>query len=112
MNLDFGEVLNANSKDFRKAIEYYVDKNNKYSKDELYDVFVYVTKRYLDELISARQLEKLFEQTYGEKATNEFYEAVANSSEILTEGDLEISLQKDPVAVISAQFDLIEDLNQ
>ena len=33
MNLDFGEVLNANSKDFRKAIEYYVDKNNKYSKD-------------------------------------------------------------------------------
>ena len=56
MNLDFGEVLNANSKDFRKAIEYYVDKNNKYSKDELYDVFVYVTKRYLDEVISARQL--------------------------------------------------------
>lgn len=112
MNLDFGEVLNANSKDFRKAIEYYVDKNNKYSKDELYDVFVYVTKRYLDEVISARQLEKLFVKNYGEDATNEFYEAVANSSETLSEGDINTASQKDLRTLISAQFDLIEELNK
>ncbi len=110
--MSYEDLYYVNSKEFRNAIEYFVDKNNEYSKEELYNVFITITRRYLDEVISARQLEKLFEQTYGEKATNEFYEAVANSSEILTEGDLEISLQKDPVAVISAQFDLIEDLNQ
>jgi hypothetical protein len=112
MGLDFGDVLNANSKDFRKAIEYYVDKNNKYSQDELYDVFVYVTKRYLDEVISARQLEKLFVKNYGENATNEFYEAVANSNETLSEGDMDSASQKDLKSLISAQFDLIEELNK
>ena len=110
--MSYEDLLNVNSKEFRNAIEYFVDKNNEYSKEELYDVFITITRRYLDEVISARQLENLFAQTYGEKATNEFYEAVANSSETLTEGDLEISMQKDPAAVISAQFDLIEDLNQ
>lgn len=110
--MGFEEVLNANSNDFRKAIEYYVDKNNKYSQDELYDVFVYVTKRYLDEVISARQLEKLFVSNYGETATNEFYETVATNSEVLREGDMNIASNKDLKSVISAQFDLIEELNK
>ena len=110
--MDYEGLLTVNSKDFRKAVEYFVDKKNDYSKDELYDVFIMITRRYLDEVISARQLEKLFVQNYGQKATNEFYEAVANSSEDLTNGDMETAVQKDSKALISAQFDLIEKLNK
>ena len=51
-------------------------------------------------------------KNYGEDATNEFYEAVANSSETLSEGDINTASQKDLRTLISAQFDLIEELNK
>lgn len=110
--MSYEDLYYVNSKEFRNAIEYFVDKNNEYSKEELYNVFITITRRYLDEVISARQLEKLFVKNYGEDATNEFYEAVANSSETLSEGDINTASQKDLRTLISAQFDLIEELNK
>ena len=109
--MDFKDLLHLNGQEFRDEVEFFVDNENEYSKEELYDIFVLVTKRYLDEVISARQLENLFVETYGEKATNDFYEAVANSSETVAEGDVVTAMEDDIRFQISSQFDLIEKLN-
>lgn len=102
---------NMSGKDFREAIEYFADKRNEFSLEELHDAFLVVTRLYLDELISARQLENLIVDEYGELAAEKFYESVANSSKTLTLGDKAIEFEKDPRFVIHAQFELIERLN-
>lgn len=96
--------------DFRKTIEFFADEKNKYTQHELYEAFVSVTRLYLDELISARNLENLFVSRYGEEASEAFFEDVALFSETVQEGDLEISFEDDPKAIIKAQFDLLEEL--
>lgn len=109
--MKYEDLQGKEAPDFRQIIEFFVDKDNEYSKEDLYDAFVTVTKLYLDEIISARQLENLFLTTYGEDATNEFYEAVANSSKTVAYGDILIALEKDPKSAIKAQFDLINTLS-
>ncbi len=97
---------------FREAIEFFADSSNEYGKDELYSAFVAVTRLYLDELISARQIENLFIKKFGENAADEFFEAVANSSEAVRLNGETTDPAADPVTVISDQFDLIERLNR
>jgi predicted 3-demethylubiquinone-9 3-methyltransferase (glyoxalase superfamily) len=97
---------------FREAIEFFADSKNEYSKEELYSAFVVVTRLYLDELISARQLENLIVNKIGEQAANEFFEISANSSETVSTGDAAIALEKDPGSVIKAQFDMLDKLSR
>ena len=97
---------------FRDAIEFFADKRNEYSKEELYSAFVVVTRLYLDELISARQLENLVVNKIGEKDANEFFEASANSSETVSAGDVAIAFEKEPRFIIKAQFDLLDKLSR
>lgn len=98
-------------KDFRSAIEFFADKRNEYSKEELYDAFAVVTRLYLDELISARLLENLIVEEYGELAAERFFEAVADSSRTVKAGDKATAFENDPRFIIRTQFDLIEKLN-
>ena len=44
---------------FRETIEFFADENNNYSKKDLHDAFLVVTRLYLDELISMRNWENL-----------------------------------------------------
>lgn len=97
---------------FRNAIEYFADSSNDYSKEDLYTVFIVVARLYLEELINARQLENLFVERFGEDKTNEFFEAVANSSEAIKEADLEAAFEENPEAVIRARFDLLDRLGE
>ncbi len=97
---------------FREAIEFFADNKNEYSKEELYTAFVVVTRLYLDELISARQLENLIVNKFGEESANEFFEVAAGSSETVFEGDTAIAFEKDPGSVIKKQFDIIDKLNK
>ncbi|SDY33961.1 hypothetical protein SAMN02910264_01998 [Ruminococcaceae bacterium YAD3003] len=97
--------------DFRKTIEFFADPENDYSKRELYEAFVSVTRLYLDELISARNFENLFISRYGEEDANGFFEDVALCSETVQEGDLEVAFEDDPKAIIKAQFDLLDKLD-
>ena len=97
---------------FRDAIEFFADDKNEYSKEDLHSAFVVVTRLYLDELISERLLENLFVEKFGNEATNEFFEAVANSSETVRAADDATSFEKDPKYIIKSQFDLIEKLKK
>lgn len=106
------DLENINGKDFRNVIEYFADNNNEYSKEELYDAFVVVTRLYLDELISARQLENAIVSEFGEEAAERFYEELAGSNSIVSEADTMMSFESDPKSVISSQFDVIDKLNE
>ena len=106
--IDFSDMSPAS---FREAIEYFADSSNEYSKEELHSAFLVVTRLYLDELISARQLENLFVNKFGEASANEFFEAVANSSETVTAAYEGMSVDDDPAEVIRTQFDLIGKLS-
>ena len=108
---------------FRDAIEYFADNKNEYSKEELYSAFVVVTRLYLDELISARQIENLFVKKYGEgpalilsplrKALriSEELKAVAASSDTVIKENALAASGEDPCSVIRSQFDIIDRLN-
>ena len=106
------EIKDTDSGSFRNAIEFFADNGNEYSKEDLYSAFIVVTRLYLDELISARQLENLFVNRFGESAANEFFEAVANSSATVNEGEDAAAFENDPGAVIKNRFDIIEKLNR
>lgn len=108
-DIDFSDMSPAA---FREAIEYFTDSNNDYSKEELHSAFVVVTRLYLDELISARQLENLFVNKFGEAAADEFFEAVANSSDTVNEVYGGMSVNDDPKDVIKTQFDLLDKLSK
>lgn len=96
---------------FRDAIEYFADNKNEYSKEELYSAFVVVTRLYLDELISARQIENLFVKKYGEGPADDFFEAVAASSDTVIKEYALAASGEDPCSVIRLQFDIIDRLN-
>ncbi len=96
---------------FRDAIVFFADSSNEYGKEELYSAFVAVTRLYLDELISARQLENLFIKKFGEEAADEFFEAVANSSRPVNAEESSVVFEQDPAEVIRTQFDIIDRLN-
>ena len=106
------DMANLTGDEFRKTVEFFADNGNDYSKKELYNAYVAVTKLYLDELISARLLENLFVRTYGKKASDEFYNAVAQSSDTVTQGDSDISEAKSNKDIISSQFDLLIKVGQ
>ena len=95
---------------FREKIEFFADKNNDYSKEDLYYAFLAVTKLYLDELISARNFENMVVSSFGEQDAEEFFEQVATCSKTVEQGDLMTVLENDPTELISRQFDLLDTL--
>ena len=97
---------------FRDAIVFFADNRNEYSKEDLYSAFVVITRLYLDELISARQLENYLVKRFGEDQANEFFETVANSSDTVRAGDTATAFEKDPKFIIKSQFDLIEKIKK
>lgn len=105
------EFFELDPQEFRKAIEFYADSTNVYSKQELYNAFVVVTKLYLDELISARQMESLLVREYGEEATNDFFKTIAESNDETMIEETITAFEEDPEAVIKAKFDTVERLS-
>ena len=96
---------------FRDAVEFFADDNNEYSKKDLYEAFLVVTRLYLDELISMKNWENILIKEFGSETAEELFEAAANYSPTLKEGDLITAMQEDPRDAISAQFDLLEALD-
>ena len=106
------EFNDMSPKEFREAIEFFADNRNEYSREDLYSAFVVVTRLYLDELISARQLENYLVKRFGEASAEEFFETVATGSETVKEADTATVFENEPRSIIKSQFDLIEELNK
>ncbi|MBQ6016433.1 MAG: hypothetical protein IJL19_00970 [Clostridiales bacterium] len=65
--------------DFRMTLENIIEHPEKYSKDELYEAFLEVTERYLNELISSVSLEKALIDGLDKEAADKLLSNIAIS---------------------------------
>ena len=65
---------------FRNTVEKIMNNPELYSKEELYDLFLEMTERYLSELLSTMNYEKAIIDSLGEEKGNEVIEKVATSN--------------------------------
>ena len=75
--------------DFRKGLRNVMDESKTISKGRLYDAFLEVTVRYLNEMISTLSLEQAIIKELGEERGNELIERVATSNPSLQNLDAE-----------------------
>ena len=66
--------------DFRKGLRNVIDESKTISKGKLYDAFLEVTERYLNELISTLSLERAIINELGTEQGKEFIEKIATSN--------------------------------
>ena len=64
---------------FRKTVEKIVNNPELYSKEDLHDLFLELTERYLNELLSTMNYEKAIIESLGEEKGNEVIEKAATS---------------------------------
>ncbi len=69
-----------NEGDFKRTLIDLIDNPDKYNKDQLYDAFLEITERYLDEIVSTLCFENYIIKKYGEEKGNEIIEAIAASN--------------------------------
>ena len=69
-----------NKGNFRKNLIDLIDNPDKYTKDHLYEAFLEITERYLDEMVSTLCFENYIIKKYGEEKGNEIIEAIAASN--------------------------------
>ena len=81
--------------DFRKGLRNVMDESKTIPKGRLYDAFLEVTVRYLNEMISTLSLEQAIIKELGEERGNELIERVATSNPSLQNLDAENSDKDD-----------------
>ena len=77
--------------DFRQGLRNVMDESKTIPKGRLYDAFLEVTVRYLNEMISTLSLEQAIIKELGEERGNELIERVATSNPSLQNLDAEKS---------------------
>ena len=65
--------------DYSDVIRYFLDPANDYSKDDLYEAYLDMTVRFLEELISAGTYEEWIIANCGEEAGEQLIEQVATN---------------------------------
>ena len=65
---------------FRNTVEKVMNNPELYTKEELHDLFLEMTERYLTELLSSMNYEKAIIDSLGEEKGNEVIEKVATSN--------------------------------
>ena len=65
---------------FRNTVEKIMNNPESYTKEELHDLFLEMTERYLNELLSTMNYEKAIIDSLGEEKGNEVIEKVATSN--------------------------------
>ena len=65
---------------FRNTVEKIMNNPELYSKEDLHDLFLEMTERYLNELLSTMNYEKAIIDSLGEEKGNEVIEKVATSN--------------------------------
>ena len=83
-----------------------------YSKEELHDLFLEMTERYLNELLSTLNYEKAIIDSLGEEKGNEVIEKVATSNPDINALDHANDKVEDVRTKINNLFDAIENMQR
>lgn len=97
-----------NEGNFRKAVEHIINFPEKYTKDDIYDAFLEMTERYLDEMISTLNMEKAITQDMSDEDANKLIEEIALSSPVANNLEEANASADDEAQVIQNLLDYIE----
>ena len=79
--------------DFRQGLRNIMDESKTISKGRLYDAFLEVTERYLNELISVLNIENAIITELGEESGSELIERIATTNPYLRDFDSSILIE-------------------
>lgn len=94
---------------FRNTIEKIMNNPESYSKNDLYDLFLEMTEKYLNELISTLNYEKAIIVSLGEEEGNKVIEKAATSDSVLNEIGLIDAEENKKEEVIRKLLDYVEN---
>lgn len=97
---------------FRNTVEKIMNNPESYTKEELHDLFLEMTERYLNELLSTMNYEKAIIDSLGEEKGNEVIEKVATSNPDINELDNINGNEEDIKNKITNMFNTLERLQQ
>ena len=95
---------------FRNTVEKIMNNPELYSKDELHDLFLEMTERYLTELLSTMNYEIAIIESLGEEKGNEVIEKVATSNPVINAVDHINGKEEDVKIKIANLFNAIEKI--
>ena len=93
---------------FRNTVEKIMNNPELYSKEDLHDLFLEMTERYLNELISTMNYEKAIIESLGVEKGNEVIEKVATSNPDINALDQINGAETDKKILIRNLLDFIE----
>ena len=96
---------------FRNTVEKIMNNPELYSKEDIHDLFLEMTERYLNELLSTMNYEQAIIESLGEEKGSEVIEKVATSNPDINALDHANGREEDDVRIkIVNLFDTIEKL--
>ena len=95
---------------FRSTVEKIMNNPESYTKEELHDLFLEMTERYLTELLSTMNYEKAIIDSLGEEKGNEVIEKVATSNPDINDVDRANVEEEDNKTRIVNLFNAIEKM--
>lgn len=96
-----------NDEFFRQTVEDIINNPDNYSKDELYEAFLDMTERYLNEMVSSMNLENALTKGMGKKSADELIEQTATTNPCINDLDETNAQLLDQKEVIQNLFDYI-----
>lgn len=97
---------------FRNTVENIMNNPESYSKEDLYDLFLEMTERYLNELLSTMNYEKAIIDSLGEEKGNEVIEEVATSNPDINDLDRINGDEEETKTKIVNLFNVIEKMQK
>ncbi len=95
--------------DFRAELDSYMNDYDSYTKEELYNAYLKMTERFLDELINMRLFESILVQQLGEEEGNALIEKIYENNDSITELDMANAKETDPKKKILNLLAFIEN---
>ena len=76
-----------NDEFFRQTVEDIINNPDNYTKDELYEAFLDMTERYLNEMVSSMNLENALTEGLGKESADELIKQIATSNPCINDLD-------------------------
>ena len=89
-----------NEGDFKRTFIDLIDNPDKYNKEQLYDAFLEISERYLEDMVSTLCFENYIIKKYGEEKGNEIIEAIAASNPAVVDLERTNAREEDKRTVI------------
>lgn len=96
-----------NDEFFRQTVEDIINNPNTYTKDEIYEAFMDMTERYLNEMVTSMNLENALTEGMGKRSADALIEQIATTNPCINDLDITNAQLSDKKEVIQNLFDFV-----